>query len=65
MLLERASELPEGTEWLHELKLDGYRAIAFRSGERIHLRSRKRQRLQRSILCDFEGPERTSSRSIC
>ena len=40
MLLERASELPEGAGWLHELKLDGYRAIAFRSGGRGCLRSR-------------------------
>jgi bifunctional non-homologous end joining protein LigD len=40
MLLERTSELPEGTGWLHELKLDGYRAIAFRSGGRVYLRSR-------------------------
>jgi bifunctional non-homologous end joining protein LigD len=40
MLLERASELPEGTGWLRELKLDGYRAIAFRSGGRVYLRSR-------------------------
>jgi bifunctional non-homologous end joining protein LigD len=40
MLLERASDLPEGSGWLHELKLDGYRAIAFRSEGRVHLRSR-------------------------
>jgi bifunctional non-homologous end joining protein LigD len=40
MLLERANELPEGSGWLHEIKLDGYRAIAFRFGGRVHLRSR-------------------------
>src|SRR4030095_13604948 len=26
--------------WLYELKLDGYRAIAFKSAGRLHLRSR-------------------------
>ncbi len=40
MLLLRASELPEGAGWITELKLDGFRAIAFKSGGRVHLRSR-------------------------
>ena len=32
--------LPEGPEWSYELKLDGYRAIAFKTGGKLHLRSR-------------------------
>jgi bifunctional non-homologous end joining protein LigD len=40
MLLQRASELPEGDAWLIELKLDGYRAIAFKTAGNVHLRSR-------------------------
>lgn len=40
MLLLRSSSLPEGDEWLRELKLDGYRALAFKSAGRVHLRSR-------------------------
>lgn len=40
MLLLPSSELPEGTAWLYELKLDGYRAVAFKSGGKVHLRSR-------------------------
>jgi ATP-dependent DNA ligase len=40
MLLQRCAELPEGREWLIELKLDGYRAVAFKTGGRVQLRSR-------------------------
>jgi ATP-dependent DNA ligase len=40
MLLQRADKLPEGSGWIHELKLDGYRAIAFKSGGKVQLRSR-------------------------
>jgi ATP-dependent DNA ligase len=30
MLLLRTDRLPSGKEWLYELKLDGYRAVAFK-----------------------------------
>jgi DNA ligase D-like protein (predicted ligase) len=40
MLLLRTDNLPAGPEWLTELKLDGYRAIAFKTGGSVHLRSR-------------------------
>jgi len=40
MLLLRTSELPHGVAWLHELKFDGFRAIGFKSANRVHLRSR-------------------------
>jgi ATP-dependent DNA ligase len=32
--------LPDGEAWRHELKLDGYRAIAFERGGTVHLCSR-------------------------
>ena len=40
MLLLKTETLPEDEAWLHELKLDGYRTIAFKSGSKVHLRSR-------------------------
>jgi bifunctional non-homologous end joining protein LigD len=41
MLLLRANALPDGPNWLYELKLDGYRALGIKSGSKAALRSRK------------------------
>jgi DNA ligase D-like protein (predicted ligase) len=41
MLLLKTDALPDqGERWAYQLKVDGYRAIAFRSGGKLHLRSR-------------------------
>jgi bifunctional non-homologous end joining protein LigD len=40
MLLLRTDSLPDSKQWLYELKLDGYRAIAFKRNGVVHLRSR-------------------------
>jgi len=40
MLLLRTDSLPDSPEWLYELKLDGYRAIAFKRDGTLYLRSR-------------------------
>jgi DNA ligase D-like protein (predicted ligase) len=41
MLLLRTSKLPAADSWLRELKFDGYRAIAFKTDNTLHLRSRR------------------------
>jgi bifunctional non-homologous end joining protein LigD len=40
MLLLSAEKLPEGSSWVYELKLDGFRAVAIKTGGRVRLRSR-------------------------
>jgi ATP-dependent DNA ligase len=40
MLLKRTDRLPEGNEWLYELKHDGYRGIAYKTAGKLYLRSR-------------------------
>jgi DNA ligase D-like protein (predicted ligase) len=40
MLLQRTDRLPSGDQWIYELKLDGYRAIAFKRKGAVYLRSR-------------------------
>jgi bifunctional non-homologous end joining protein LigD len=33
-------KLPEGDDWLYEVKFDGYRALLLKAGERVQIRSR-------------------------
>ena len=41
MLLLRSAELPDDpARWSYQVKLDGYRAVAFKTGGRLYLRSR-------------------------
>jgi DNA ligase D-like protein (predicted ligase) len=40
MLLLQKEKLPEGPDWLYELKLDGYRAVAIKRDAKVYLRSR-------------------------
>jgi ATP-dependent DNA ligase len=38
--------LPESSEWLYEPKLDGYRALLLKDGERIQILSRNEKTLR-------------------
>src|SRR5207248_1583589 len=40
MAASAVKELPEGDEWLYELKWDGYRALLIKDGEDVQIRSR-------------------------
>ncbi|MBC7794235.1 MAG: ATP-dependent DNA ligase, partial [Clostridia bacterium] len=45
-----ANAVPEGDEWLYELKLDGYRMIAFADGKQTRLLTRKGNDWTRKLM---------------
>jgi ATP-dependent DNA ligase len=55
MLLLRTDRLPEGAEWAYEIKLDGYRSVAVKSGGTVQLRSRNDNDFTASIPAILQG----------
>jgi bifunctional non-homologous end joining protein LigD len=45
MTAVNVATLPEGDRWLYEVKLDGYRALIIKDGERVQIRSRNEKDL--------------------
>src|SRR6185369_2399092 len=43
------SQLPEGEDWIYEVKWDGYRALALKEGENVRLMSLK----EKNLTSDF------------
>src|SRR5262245_36660717 len=55
--------LPSGSQWLHEIKHDGFRIIARKNGERVRLYSRPGNDFTRRFPLIVEALERLRSRS--
>jgi ATP-dependent DNA ligase len=47
MEAKRAEHLPHGEGWLYEPKWDGFRALVFRTGDRVTIQSKAGQPLER------------------
>jgi ATP-dependent DNA ligase len=59
----KADKLPSGSQWLHEVKHDGFRIIARKDGERVRLYSRPRNDFTRRFPLIVEALVRLRSRS--
>src|SRR6266702_5088119 len=62
-LLTKTDKLPSGSQWLHEIKHDGFRVIARKDGDRVRLYSRPGNDLTRRFPLIVETPARLRSRS--
>ena len=49
------SKLPEGPQWVYEIKLDGYRAVAVKTGGKVTLYSRNQKPLNKRFPHIVEG----------
>jgi hypothetical protein len=50
MLAVPASKLPIGDEWTYEVKLDGYRTLALKDGQRVILLAAQSERRHHAIF---------------
>jgi bifunctional non-homologous end joining protein LigD len=64
MLLLRKDSLPDSEQWLYELKLDGYRAIAFKRNGVVHLRSRNDNDFNRRYPGVVKGLEKMPDNTV-
>ena len=53
--------LPEGDEWLYEVKFDGYRALLIKDGPHVQLRSRKNNDLTAAYPAIGDAAQRLSA----
>jgi len=59
----KTDTLPSGSQWLHEIKHDGFRTIARKDGPRVRLYSRPGNDLTRRFPLIFEALAQLRSRS--
>ena len=62
MLATSAAALPEGADWIYEVKWDGYRALCFLDGGKVRLRSRRGVALERRCPELAEAAARLNAR---
>jgi ATP-dependent DNA ligase len=48
----KTDKLPSGSQWLHEIKHDGFRIIARKDGERVRLYSRPGNDFTKPFSCE-------------
>src|SRR5262249_44012566 len=57
------TKLPDGPQWVYEIKLDGYRAVAIKSEGKLNLFSRRRKSFNRQYPLVYQAldelPENT------
>jgi bifunctional non-homologous end joining protein LigD len=63
MAAEIVDRLPEGDDWMYEVKFDGYRAELIKNGERVQLRSRNNKDLTAVYPAIREAGLRLQARS--
>jgi ATP-dependent DNA ligase len=56
----KTDKLPSGSQWLHEIKHDGFRVIASKDGERVRLYSRPGNDLTRRFSLIVEASRQHS-----
>jgi bifunctional non-homologous end joining protein LigD len=59
----KTDKLPSGSQWLHEIKHDGFRIVARKDGERVRLYSRPGKDFTRRFPLVVETLARLRSRS--
>jgi bifunctional non-homologous end joining protein LigD len=63
MAANTVRELPEGDDWLYEVKLDGYRALVMKSGDRVQILSRNNKDLTGAYAGVAAGGLRLAAKS--
>src|SRR6185436_21137136 len=63
MAATAVGRLPEGKDWLYEVKFDGYRALVIKQDERVRLLSRNNHDLSRSYPAVHAAGLRLRARS--